>query len=156
MINRMNGDYWFGSIRADQMILPANSVGDAEVDATRPIGVNKLYHMHCPVYTQDRGAAVVAKRSGLHIAVGPGTLQAFQATLSQANGGGTVTVDLYKNGVSVLSGLITITTEAAFDVCVGTISTAAYVAGDTFEVVVAVTGSVGQGLTVRGVFEEEP
>ena len=156
MINRMNGDYWFGSIRADQMILPANSVGDAEVDATRPIGVNKLYHMHCPVYTQDRGAAVVAKRSGLHIAVGPGTLQAFQATLSQANGGGTVTVDLYKNGVSVLSGLITITTEAAFDVCVGTISTAAYVAGDTFEVVVAVTGTVGQGLTVRGVFEEEP
>ena len=156
MINRMNGDYWFGSIRADQMILPANSVGDAEVDATRPIGVNKLYHMHCPVYTQDRGAAVVAKRSGLHIAVGPGSLQAFQATLSQANAGGTVTIDLYKNGVSILSSPISITTEAAFDVCVGTISTAAYVAGDTFEVVVAVTGSVGQGLTVRGVFEEEP
>lgn len=154
--NQIDGDFHVsGTFTANNMSVPANSVGDSQVDSSRPLGTSKTKHQHAVGYAQPRGTAVVAERRVVHSVVGDGTLVGVAACLTVANTGGTVGVDVYKNGVTVLSGTISITTEAAFTQVFATIADDTAAADDVFEVVVTVSGSVvGQGLGVRLLFDE--
>jgi len=143
--------------------LPSASVGDAQVDSSNPITAAKLQQQYHRVYEQGRGASVASKTGEpIHVARGAGTVDSFDAGVTVAGvswaGGGQAVVDLKKNGTSILSATVTINgSTAAFAIVSGTISTAAYVAGDVFEVVVTVTagtGTIAQGLFVRAVFKE--
>jgi hypothetical protein len=145
------------------LTLPTGSVGDAQIDPTNPITAAKLQQQINRVYEQGRGASVASKTGEpVHVARAAGTVDAIDIGVTVAGvswaGGGKLTVDLLKNGSSVLSGVITVDgTTAAFAKVSGTISSAAYSSGDVFEVVVTVTagtGTIAQGLFVRVVFKE--
>jgi hypothetical protein len=69
-----------------------------------------------------------------------------------------VTVDLRKNGTTILTSVITISVaQAAYARVAGAIASAAYIAGDVFELVVTATaggGTLPQGLFVDTVLRE--
>ena len=73
-------------------------------------------------------------------------------------GDSTITVNLYKNGSTVLSAPVVLdNSNTAFAIEAGAISSASYSADDVFEVVVSVsagTGTLGQGLFVSPMFRE--
>lgn len=151
-----------GNISADSFGLPANSVGNTQVKASEPLGVDKMTHQYVPLVSQAHGAASVARREVIHVARGAGLLREMRAGVVVANiGGATITIDVYKNGATVLSGAEVIDNSvAAFDVVTGALaaSPTAYADEDVFEVVVTVAaggGTIGQGVWVQLVFEED-
>lgn len=158
--NTLDGDlYVRGLLKADSMILPANGVGDTQVTPAAPLGRTKTKHLHNRLHTQGKGASVVSKTGEpIHIAFAAGTLVQVEAAVSVAPlTTATVTIDVKKNGVTVLSGTILLdNTTVAYTPVLGTISVPAYVAGDFFDVVVTVAGggTPPQGLAVLAVFEE--
>jgi hypothetical protein len=145
--------------------LPDNTVGDADVDSSRPISEAKLQKRHHRTYANgSRGASPTADAGKvIHVASGPGTVVDVAAGITVAGaawaGGGQATVDVKKNGTSILSGVVTLNgSSVALAVTTATIATTTYVAGDVFEVVVAYTAGTGtpaQGLFARVVFRED-
>lgn len=130
---------------------PANSVGDRAFNATDPLTAAKQDHLHVSIGAQDFGTASAAERRVAYIAQASGAVDAVSAALAQAIvGDSTTTVDLKKNGTSILSAPISLTSsDAAYASAAGSISSSAYVAGDVFEISVTVaanTGTLGQGL----------
>lgn len=144
-----------GNLRCVTINLPATCVGDAQVSGSSPITASKLQHQHSKTFAQANGSAAVAERRVIHIAYGAaGTVLAFRTgVVTVATGDSTVTVDLYKNGASILSATVTIdNTKAAFARTTATLSSASYVAGDIFEVVLTV--SAGTGTLPQGLFAD--
>lgn len=133
------------------MTLPANSVNDTSVRADAAIDAGKLDHRHRPTYAQPNTAAADETKA-IHVAKATGVLNSFQAgSIVKAVGDATCTVDLKKNGVSVLSAVITLNSSNTNRVSVaGTITTSDYVAGDLFEVVI--DGTIGTGTLPTGVY----
>lgn len=147
-----------GQLAAKTMTLASGTVTALSVAAAAGIEATKLQHQHQPVYCQDQIA--YADTRVLHVAYGDGTTVAFKAGIVTAFvGDATATVNLHKNGVSVLSSAITLdNANTARVVEAGTINTTSYVAGDVFEVVVTVnagTGTLGKGLFCHAVLRED-
>lgn len=148
-----------GTLRCTAAGLPAASVGDSQFSASDPLTAAKQEHQHERTLAQVHGSASVSERRVLHVARGAGTITSFRAGLIVANvGAATVTVDLRKNGTTVLSSVITLNSSTATYAKVdGTISSASFVAGDVFEVVITSTaggGTLGQGVFAQGIFRE--
>ncbi len=141
--------------------VPAGSWGDTQMGTASPVQCTKLQHQYAPAYAQAHGVAAVTERKVHHVARSAGSVAAIEAGIVvAAAGAATVTVDLKKNGVSVLTSVVTINnTHAAYAKVVGAISSAAYVAGDVFELIVTATaggGTLPQGLFVDAVYREGP
>lgn len=152
--------YVKGTLRADAMVIPSNAIGDSQVNPASPIAAEKLEHQYNKQVEQKHTETAVAERRIIHVAYAAGTLEQFQAGCTVANiGDSTVTVDLLKNGSSILSAVPTIDSgDAAFALVLGTISSAAYVAGDVFEVSITVsagTGTLGKGTFGNALFREQ-
>lgn len=148
-----------GTVRAGNFQVPDNSVGDSQFNSADPLTAIKQEHQFNRLYEQARGASVAAKRTAFHLAIAEGQFLDVRAGVTQACiGDSTITVDIYKNGTTILSSTISLSSsQAAYDQVVGTISSMDYAAADVFEVVVTVaagTGTLGQGLFVHGVFRE--
>lgn len=149
-----------GSLVADSISLPANTVGDAEVGTASPITADKLIHQYGPVFDQPNTTATSETRV-IHVARGPGTIVAFRAgTIAACSGAATITVDLKKNGTTVLSSVITLdNANTARVVEAGTISGTQTVGdGDVLEVVTVATaggGTLGTGLFAQAIIREE-
>lgn len=148
-----------GGFQADDMNIPSSSVGDSQMDASRPIDVDKQIHQYSKQFAQAHGTGSVDYRGSIHTALGAGEILFFRAKVSVIPvGGATVTVDLKKNGTTVLSGVITIdNTAVAFEAQDATLSSPTYAADDEFEVVVDATtggGTLPQGLSVLLVVAE--
>lgn len=161
--NKVDGDlYVSGNLRVDSLTLPYNCVGDQQISASAGlIAYNKTQKQRACKYSQKYGTAVASERNGIHIGLGSGTITGFFAALAvPCAGAATVTVDLLKNGTTVLSGVITFNSGvAAFASAIGTISSASYASGDVYEVSVTATaggGTIGQGLTVMLYTTENP
>lgn len=140
-------------------VVPDASFGNAQIDAANPIDQTKLKHQYIQVYAQPHGTAAVTERKVNHVARSTGTVEAIEAGIVvAAAGAATVTVDLRKNGTTILSAVITINnTHVAYQEVAGTISSAAYVVGDVFELVVTATaggGTLPQGLYVDVKYRE--
>jgi len=141
---------------------PAACIPNAAI--TGPIQASNLRQQYVKGFAQTKGAgAAVAQRQIVHVVRGAtATLTFLRAVLQQANvGGATVTVDLYKNGSSILSATMTITNATAAYTVVSTsaFTSTALVAGDVLEIVVTVAtggGTLGQGLQVDVEFNEDP
>lgn len=162
-MSQINDDlYVHGDFKADSMQVPYNSIGDIHIAPSLGIiQYNKMQQQRAAKYTQKYGTAVVSERAGIHIGVGSGTILNFFAALAvPCVGAATVTVDLLKNGVSVLSGIITFNSGVtAFTSVLGTLSGSTYSAADVYEVNVTATaggGTIGQGLTVMLYTKESP
>lgn len=130
--------------------LPDNAVSNAKVVAGAEIDAAKLMHQHQKEKVlSNHATSVVAQRVGIHKAVGVGTIVDFRADVTVAAGaGGVATIDLLKNGVSVLSAPITINdTIATYTAVVAAIASAGYTYGDRFDVEVAgIVGTTAKGV----------
>lgn len=135
------------------MVIPAASIGNTQVGTTDPIAADKLQHQLQPCYVTGSATTAAAATQAVHVVRGvSGTLVGFDLGSIVANiGDSTVTVDLKRNGTSLLTAAVTLTSaHAAREVVAATLLTTALAADDVLEVVVTV--SAGTGTLAKGVF----
>lgn len=140
-----------GNITARSFSIPAGAIGDTQVSSSANIAASKLGHIH-RVFRGQAGAAA-SETSAVHYVVGAtGTVSSIVAgAITPAVGADTCTVDVKKNGTSILSSAISLTnSQAAYAVVSGAISTAGLVVGDVISVVI--TPSHSTGTLASGVF----
>ena len=135
--------------------LTPGTVNDADLAASANLDATKMRHQYCPVFAQANSAAASDTGRVIHVVKGTtGTLVAFRAgSIVAATGNATVTVDLKKNGTTMLSAVITLDSgNTAYVLEEGTLSVTAVVAGDVLTLVIVAT--VGTGTLPTGLFAE--
>jgi len=133
--------------------LNAGCVEAKHVKVGAGLEASKLEHQHRAVYAQESATACADEARVAHVVKGTaGTLKTFKAGCVVACvGDSTITVDLTKDGVSVLTAAISLSVaQAAYQLVEGVIDSAAVAAGDVLEVVI--DGTVGTGTLGLGVF----
>lgn len=161
--SRHEGDHHFtGAVTiGGTLAVPANSVGDNAIPAGAGISATKLEHRHQITYAQPNTAATSETRA-IHVVYGAtGTTLAVKAgSIAKAVGDATVTVDVKKNGTTILSGVITLDSGNTNRVAEsGTVSVPGLVAGDLLEIVTVATigtGTLPTGVFVNVVIDEDP
>ncbi len=163
-MSRIDGDLTVGGTLTPKYInLPAGSVSNNSVEAGAAMDADKLEHQHQPCYAQESDTTAAAEDFVLHVIRGAtGQMMAFSAGCVVANiGAAVVTVDLHKNGSSMLTAAITIDSgDAAYAIVEGTIDPAKedLVVGDVLELVVTVAaggGTLGKGVFAQAVIVED-
>lgn len=132
--------------------LNTGCVQKSHVQASAGIEADKLEHQHRAICEQESDTTATAQDHVVHVVKGlTGTIKTVKAgCVVSCVGDATITVDLHKNGTTVLTGAITLTSaQAAYELVAGTIENAAVVADDVLEIVVTVdagTGTLGKGM----------
>ena len=146
-----------------QVSLPTGAVTAAKVAASAAIEPTKFTQRQRLDWNQGNSDdTVVTKTFPIHVVTGAtGTLREFKAgCVTVCTSGATITVDLKKNGASVLSAVITLdNTQTARQVVAAAISTMSVAVGDVLEVAVTATaggGTLGKGLFGTCVIDEAP
>ena len=142
-----------GNFSASGMSLPAASVLDAQVAASAAIGYSKLNRLRSRIYAQPNIAAVTeTKVIEVYRSVGAGTIIDFSAgVLAAAVGAATVTIDLKKNGTTILAGLLTIDNTLAINTLkFNTPSSLTLAINDVLTLVI--TAAAGGGTLPTGLF----
>ncbi len=160
--NIVDGDLRIrGTLIPDTLTVPAGTVVNAGVSASAAIATTKVRHRHNAVWQQPNTSATAETRT-LHVASLPGTINSVKAgSIVAATGNSTVTIDVRKNGTTVLTGTITLdNANTARIVEAGTVDGAQddVVAGDWIEVVISVsagTGTLPTGLFVQVEIDED-
>lgn len=139
-----------GTLRPTGFSAPADCIGDTNFNGSDPLSTGNQDHLHTKEFAQVGTSASETKV--IHYARAAGSVTGFRAGSVVANiGAATVTVDLKKNGTTVLSAVITLdNANAAYTAEAGTISSASYVSGDVFTVVTVATA--GGGTLATGVY----
>ena len=139
--------------------IPAAIIADREVSASAAIATGKLKHRYQAEYSQPNTTATPETKT-IYVARSAGIISEFLAGVVAPNTGtATVTIDLRKNGTSVLATIITLdSTNLARIAKVGVLNGAHALlnAGDWLELVITATvgaGTLGTGLFVTVVFE---
>lgn len=150
----VNDDYQFTGqvVFSGAVYLPTGSVENDDVKAAAGISASKLQSQRdiCGELFES-ATAIAALTRLIYAAKGAGTLLSFKSWIEVVATGGdrTVAVDLKKSTAggawaSVLSATSNYTNGSSVRTLVaGTINNASYVAGDLFQVVVAVAGAAG-------------
>lgn len=133
---------------------PSGNITNDMIATDAGILTSKLQHRHRPFLSQVHGSAATAERRVVFNAKAAATVNAITATVSVACvSGATITIDLYKNGSSILTGTFQIDdADAAYASVTGVINNGVLAAGDKLEIVVTVAaggGTLGQGLFVE-------
>lgn len=155
-----------GTLTASGFVAPSGCITPSNI-ATPAAGgngidISKLNHRNKAPYSQPEGTAVVTETRIIAITHGTvGVIVALNAALKVACvGAATITIDLKKNGTSVLSSVLTFTSSTpAMTAESGTITTTATAIGDIFELVITATaggGTLGQGLYAEAIIDETP
>ncbi len=142
-----------GNIGCRTLSIPAGSLLNAGVGAAAAIAATKQIQQHVKHVSQESDTAVPDEEFCIHVVYGAtGTAVAFEAGAVVASvDGATVSVDLHKNGTTVLSSAITLNSnQTAYETVTATISTTSLVDGDVLEVIIV--GTVGGGTLAKGVF----
>ncbi len=151
---RFEGDIFVpGNISSRTLTIPAGTVLNAAVGSAAAIAATKTIQQHVLTVSQESGTAVPDEEFVVHCVYGAtATAVAFEAGAVVASAGAaTVSVDLHKNGTTVLSAAITLnSSQTAYETVTATISTTAYTDGDVLEVII--DGTVGGGTLAKGVF----
>jgi hypothetical protein len=144
-----------GVLTAADMRPSTGSITNAMVDAAAAIDATKVQQQYLASY---RVATPVTVTEYTHIARGAGTIVGVRAVIDTAPAAGnSYTIDVQKNGVTILSSTISVTDATTPDsILTGTLSVTSYVANDLFRVVVTTTGggSKGTGLLVQTILRE--
>lgn len=152
MTTRIDGNlHVAGRITAETMTAPASSIDDASVASDADIGAEKLEHQHVITYGQNGTAA--AATEVVHLVVGTtATLEAVEVgSVTAAVGDSTATVDVKKNGTTVLSAPVVLdNANTAYVPEAGTVSVSAAAQDAVYTVVVTV--SAGTGTLPTGLF----
>jgi hypothetical protein len=137
---------------AGTVSLPANAVGDAHVAAASPLGVTKTTHQYIATYGRPGNAT--SETDPIHVCKSAGTIAQVRAgSVTAAAGDSTVTVDIRKNGTTVLAGVITLdSANTAYVSEAGSLSAAGVAANDVLTAVIA--AAAGTGTLPTGVFAQ--
>jgi len=161
MASRIEGNvHVTGGLSAGSMTLPAGSVDNAKVSSGADIDASKLEHQHQITMAQENGAAAAAETRVVHVVYGTaGSLIAVQAGCETACvGDSTIDVDVHKNGSSILTAAIELSSsEDDYELVDGVIDSATLAADDVIEVVISVTagtGTLGEGVFCNLVIRE--
>lgn len=167
--NTVGGDlYVSGALSCGSLTPPANSVTDAAVAtgaSGSKVSATKLQHQHLKLYAQASGTTASTESRVIHYVYGAvGTLVSLKAgNVVAPIGAATVTVNLKKNGSSILTGGTAITldntTTAYTGIVSGTFSSAALAAGDVLEFVFTATaggGTLPTGVWAEVILREDP
>jgi hypothetical protein len=129
------------------IVVPGSITGRGAVNLTAAANITPaaMQHEHRAVFNQPNTTATSETKVIATIVGATGTLKSFRAgSIVAALTTATVTVDLKKNGASVLSAPITLDLANTARVAeAGTISGATLSAGDVLEVVTVATASGG-------------
>lgn len=151
--SRQEGDLVVtGRLTAGHISYPSNEISNAAIASDAGIDAEKLEHQYCKSYSQPNTTATAETRI-LHVVHGDtAEVLEFEAGSIVANvGAATVTVDLKKNGTTILSAVITLdNTNTAYVTEAGTISSANLVDGDVLTIVT--TATAGGGTIATGFF----
>jgi len=150
-----------GELSCSTFAPPTSCIGDAAFKTSDPLTADKQQHRWIRQLTQVHGSAGVSERRVVHVAKGAGTIDLVRAGVVVACvGAATITVDVWKNGTTVLSAVISLgSADVAYAKKSGTVTVPAYAAGDVLEVVAVATaggGTIGQGLFVDVICTEAP
>lgn len=155
MASYLDGDFHVrGALSAESFAPPAGSIDNAAIEPDAGVLATKLEHQYKPTYAQV-GTALSNAAQVIHIVRGAtGTLVRFRAGSILANvGDSTVTIDLKKNGTTMLSAPITLDSgDAAYDLIEATLASSVLVADDVLSITVVAT--VGTGTLATGLFVE--
>lgn len=162
--SKIDGDLFVtGTLQPTLFNAPASCIGDQNVNGSSPLQVSKSYQQYKRSLQQDYQAAAVAASSKpiIHVAQAAGSVYLIRAGLVvPCLGAAIVTIDLKKNGASILSSVLTLNLSGiAYITSSGLVAVANYVANDVFELTIVATaggGTLGQGLFVDTVFRELP
>lgn len=142
-----------GTLVPSAITLPQNSITSGEqVKAGANIPADKTEQRFFPNWSQPNSAATTETRT-LFVARRSGTVnEVLAGSIAAAIGDSTVTLDVKKNGTTILSAVITLDNSNTARVAeLGAISGGGtFVAGDWFETVI--TATVGTGTLPTGVF----
>lgn len=162
IVNTITGDlHVAGNINSRTMSIPAGTVEDDDVKAAAGLAASKLEHQHQKVYAQESSAAAAAEDRVVHVVYGAtGSIVGFEAgSVVACVGDSTITIDLHKNGSSILSAAIVLdSTNTAYIVETGAIDTSTLADGDVLEIVITVsagTGTLGKGLFASVILRED-
>jgi hypothetical protein len=131
------------------------SVVDADLSASANLSATKMQHQYCPLFAQANSAAASDTGRVIHVVKGAtGTMVAFRAgSIVAATGNATVTIDLKKNGTTMLTAVITLdNANTAYIAEDAALSVTALAAGDVLTLVIVAT--VGTGVLPTGLFAE--
>ncbi len=153
----INGDLSVtGNFNAGGLYLPASSVGDTQVAAGAAIQSSKLQQQRVRSIADKTTVTATSYQQIVAIIVGAtGTLQQVSATEKVANiGGATVTVDLLKNGTTILTAVLTRSSAdtAMVAEAVTAFTSVALVQGDVLEIKFVAT--TGGGTLATGMFAQ--
>lgn len=142
----------FRSATFTTITLPGSTVGNSQILAGAGIEAEKLEHHHSITENQPNSAATTETRVIHSVYGATGDVLAFEAgSIVAATGNATVTLDLKKNGTTILTGVVTLDSgNTAYIVEAGSIDTAPVVDGDVLEVVIVAT--IGTGALPTGLF----
>jgi hypothetical protein len=150
---RIDGDLQgLGEISCQTLSIPAGTIVDADVNAAAAIGHTKLEHQHRITYGQN--GTVAADTRVIFVCRGTsGEVVAVKAgCIGVESGGNSCTVDVQKNGTSVLTGAITLDSgDSPYTPEAGTLKTDGtedLVADDVLTVVIATSSSDATGVYV--------
>jgi len=132
------GDVSFGK----SVTLPAGTITDEKVAPGAKLSASKLQHQYERTIADDSNETPESFKSVVHVVHGAtGVLVGFQAGAVVAATGGSVDLNVKKNGTSVLTGVVTVDSgTAAYGTESGTFSSTALAAGDVLEITGQVKG----------------
>lgn len=153
--SRIDGDVYInGNLTCKGFKAAPLSINNAAIAVAAAIDATKITQQPRVNFHQPNTAATTERRAVYCVYGATANLLAFRAgSIAIAVGAATVTVDLQKNGVSILTAVITLDTANVARVPeAGSFSSTAFVAGDLLEIVV--TATAGGGILPTGVFAQ--
>lgn len=149
-----------GTLSMKTLNIPFESLKNADVSTTAGIVASKLKHQH--VVSKDQIGTAVDATIPLHIALGA-TCTVVEVAVSNivaCIGDSTVTIDIKKNGTTILDSVITLdsTLPAANGNKRGTIIVPAGLVDNNYTAVITATvgtGTLATGINVTVVFDED-
>lgn len=159
--SRIEGDLHVnGTATFKTLDIPASSVVDADVSGSADIAYSKVESLQSFTHSTTGTAASATQNIGF-VRGASGTLLSITAgSVVAAIGAATVTVDLKKNGTTMLSSVITLdNANTAYIGEAGTLSVTSLAAGDCLTLVIVATaggGTLPTGLAVTVYWKEKP
>lgn len=162
MSNRVEGNLTVtGRLIPTHFSPPSQCIDDDAVAADAAIAADKLQHKHQITYAQPNTTATAETRVVHTVRGATGEVRSFRAgSIAPCVGAATITVDLRKNGSTILTAVITLdSANTARELKAGTLTAgAALVADDVLEIVTTATaggGTIGTGLFIELTIDED-
>ena len=125
----------------------AGFLRDQHVNSAAAIAATKMQHAYKAEtnFALKIGDTPVTSERLVHVASQAGTVSSFNALLNAVGSASSMTFDLKKNGTSILSAPITVSSASDTDrqVVTATIASPTFVAGDVFSIALVVSTSTG-------------